>query len=89
MAATDRESTEPRASDSSGGFRLGYVSVLSGCVGVVANGVTTLYMDADLMTAELAERDVDVQQAYEVDVLKRFKVTFVRYIREAVATSGW
>lgn len=42
-------------------------------VGVVAYAVTTLYMDADLMTAELADRGVDVQQDYEVDALKRFK----------------
>lgn len=42
-------------------------------VGVVADTVTTLYMDSDLMTAELADRGVDVQQDYEVDVLKRFK----------------
>lgn len=42
-------------------------------VGVVAYAVTTLFMDSDLMTAELADRGVDVQQDYEVDVLKRFK----------------
>lgn len=43
-------------------------------VGVVADAVATLYMETDLMTAELADRGVEVQQDYEVDVLKRFTV---------------
>ena len=46
-------------------------------VAVVADAVATLYMDGDLMTAELAERGIDVQQDYEVDVLKRFKIAEV------------
>lgn len=43
-------------------------------VGVVADAVTTRYMETDLMTAELSERGVNVQQDYEIDVLKRFRV---------------
>ena len=42
-------------------------------VGVVADGITTLYMSSDLMTAELSARGIDVHQDYEIDVLKRFK----------------
>lgn len=41
-------------------------------VGVVADAVATLYMSSDLMTAELSDRGIDIQQNYEIDVLKRF-----------------
>lgn len=42
-------------------------------VAVVADIVTTLYMKSDIMTTELANRGIEIEQNYEVDVLKRFK----------------
>lgn len=53
-------------------------------VGVVADAVATLYMESDLMTAELSDRGIDVHQDYEIDVLKRFKANEV--MDEAPAT---
>ncbi|WP_254546790.1 chloride channel protein [Halomarina pelagica] len=57
-------------------------------VGVVADAVATLYMDSDLMTAELSDRGIDVNQDYEVDVLKRFNAGEVMDEKPAILNPG-
>lgn len=43
-------------------------------VAVVADGIASLYLRNTLMTEELVRRGVEINQEYEVDLLKRFTV---------------
>ncbi len=43
-------------------------------VGVVADGIASMYLGHSIMTEKLVRRGVHISQEYEIDVLKRFSV---------------
>lgn len=56
-------------------------------VAVIADIVTSLYMESDIMTTELNQRGVQVTQGYEIDMLKRFQCDEVMSNNPATVTT--